>query len=671
LISVRGGRALKFSDASKLADGRSVATRVTSPPAGRSPSNGLFETAHAEARSGLVNRFSTTRSVRVLAATLCMLGAAAAQVTPESGNVGGVNGPFDVFFVNGSNGGADRMLEIGLNKPVNLQLLPAGSVGAGAPFALFGSFGVPGPGDVTALPFGLGSMAFVPCPLQPLNPLLFTLTDQFGLGCPQLIPSSTTPWNFNFAGFPFPFTAAVQGVIFDPAGVLGISVTNLVTTKVVDDRLEVLYSRIAGHPTAVVPGAVDTSGNPAVTEFRAFEQLVGSPDGTQWMLRGRTQQGTASETMMMLGAGATGTVFAQKGRPVHGGLPGEVYDFFGSGLGRFNNANDFAFSARAVGGLAANGHKVIRVVGGAGTVVQQQGGALIGLVDIATNPTGDEIYGNSVGSAHLLDNLAVGLQDSTIGMISTTRRPAIFYDNVAFHQANVTQVVGLDGVTPQTWATIDANAFYTTPDGAHWNATGRIVAPTTMDAVLVVDGSVVIQEGVTIPTTSLVASSILNVALAGNGHWFARGAHTGGVYAVVDGLLAAKTGDPITPGSTEHWTTTYSAFVGNRLGEWALFGTTDSGSTATDNVVVFNGTTVVAREGDPVDLNRNGVFDDDVFLGRGNDTLTPFSADNAFLGDDGFLYFFVNLRNGAGVDLANLPSFGVPLALLRVKIPRG
>ena len=68
------------------------------------------------------------------------------------------------------------------------------------------------------------------------------------------------------------------------------------------------------------------------------------------MLRGRTQQVGVNETMMMVGAGATGTVFGQQGRPIPGGAPGEVYDFFGSGLGRFNDNNDFAFSARATGG---------------------------------------------------------------------------------------------------------------------------------------------------------------------------------------------------------------------------------------------------------------------------------------------------------------------------------
>lgn len=613
--------------------------------------------------------FITTvcRTPLLAAALAC---ASLAQVTPYTGNVGGPGGPFDVLFINGSAGGGDRIVEAGLGDSITFDMVPAGTVTPGSVFVLFAYLGEPGPGDVTTLPFGIGDSAFPFCPLVGANPLLVTLVDPFGLGCPPLLPGTPAPWTFTFPPVGIPVSATLQGVILDPAGVSGFSVTNAVTLRVVDDRIQALYTKIAGHPTAVVPGAVDLTGNPAVTEFRAFEMLVGSPDGTNWMLRGRTQQGTASETMMMTGGGATGSVFAQKGRPVHGGAPNEIYDFFGSGLGRFNDTNDFIYSARAAGGPTGTLQKVIRVVGGVGTIVGAEGGPLGGLVDLLPAPSGDELIGNSVGSAHLLNTLAFGTQDSTITQIHTSRRPAIFYSSSAFHQTGVTTVLGLDLVTPQTWATIDANAFYTTPDGLHWVATGRITGQTTTtDGVLVVDGAVRMQEGNVIPGGTITPSTFLNVSLSGNGHWYARGAQVStGVYAARDGVVVAKTGDPIVAASSETWGTSYSAFTGNRNGDWVVFGATNA-STATDNVVVLNGTEVVLREGDPVDLDGNGLFDDDVFIGRGNDTLTAFSADNAFLTDDLVLYMFISLRNGAGVDLNSNPVFSTPLAMLRVKIP--
>jgi hypothetical protein len=230
-------------------------------------------------------------------------------------------------------------------------------------------------------------------------------------------------------------------------------------------------------------------------------------------------------------------------------------------------------------------------------------------------------------------------------------------------------VTGLDGVTPQTWATLDANSFYTTPDGAHWVATGRVAGPpTTNDGVFVVDGQVRLQEGSVVPGGSITTTTFLNFQLSGNGHWYVRGAQTGGVYAARDGVVVAKTGDPIVPASAETWLSSFSAFAGNRNGDWVVFGQS-SGPVATNDVIVLNGNTIVAREGDPVDLNNNGLFDDDCFLGRGNNTLTAFSADNAFLTDDGTLYMFISLRNGAGVDLNSNPVFSTPLAMLRMRIP--
>ena len=147
-----------------------------------------------------------------------------------------------------------------------------------------------------------------------------------------------------------------------------------------------------------------------------------------------------------------------------------------------------------------------------------------------------------------------------------------------------------------------------------------------------------------------------------------RGAQTSGVYAARDGTVVAKTGDPIVTGSTETWGTSFSAFAGNRNGDWVVFGRASAGA-ATDDVIVLNGNTIAAREGDPVDLNGNGLFDDDVFIGRGDNTLSAFSADNAFLTDDGTLYLFINLRNGAGADLNSNPVFSTPLALIRKRIP--
>jgi hypothetical protein len=284
----------------------------------------------------------------------------------------------------------------------------------------------------------------------------------------------------------------------------------------------VIYSKAGGHPTATIPGALDASGAPVAAEFRAMEDLVGSTDGTQWLLKGRTQLGSDLETMLMLGSGTTGSVLIQEGQPA---LGGGWYDFIGSGVGRFNNDGDFAFSARVRTGAtgstsAADGHRVLRSTSGVLSLEFKQLDSYTGLSD--TNPSGDETVGNSVGSIHLLDEGTIGCQDSTINNIHTSRRPAIFYDRAMFHQTGVTTIVGMGGLGNRPWSTIDANEFYTTPSGSQWIAEGQVTLPTTGTVrVLVLDGNAVLQANETVPGSSLVLGDIFQSAISAGGHWMA------------------------------------------------------------------------------------------------------------------------------------------------------
>ncbi|KAA0237229.1 hypothetical protein EDM76_06850 [bacterium] len=70
--------------------------------------------------------------------------------------------------------------------------------------------------------------------------------------------------------------------------------------------------------------------------------------------------------------------------------------------------------------------------------------------------------------------------------------------------------------------------------------------------------------------------------------------------------------------------------------------------------MVYNGTTVLMREGDPIDHDNNGFFDDDVFL-------ASFQPNDMHLTDSGLVYFLATLRNGAGTALGD--------AFLRIAVP--
>jgi hypothetical protein len=294
---------------------------------------------------------------------------------------------------------------------------------------------------------------------------------------------------------------------------------------------------------------------------------------------------------------------------------------------------------------------------------------------VDTTTSGDETVGNSVGSVHLLNDGRIGAQDSTINNISTTRRPATTYNRAAFHQANVTSVTALGGLGSRLWNTLDANEFYTTPDGAHWLQEGQIVGPAGNLRVLVYDGAAVLQAGEIVPGSGLVLGDIFQNNLASNGDWMSRGRDNSGTTAtapdwvVRNGVLLAQTGAPIFTGASENWGDTFLSITNDSAGNYAIMGTVAGAPTASDTVIVYNGSVVLTREGDPVDLNGNGQADDNAFIGRGNNTLAAFVANNSmFIGNDGFLYFLANLRDSDGNDL-NPTGFGTPNALCRVALP--
>ena len=452
--------------------------------------------------------------------------------------------------------------------------------------------------------------------------------------------------------------------------------------------IEVIYTKKAGHPKAVVPGWVDLSGNPEAVDWKAMEGLALSPDGTRWIIQARANTTADHDVGIVAGAGTTGSVLTvntasgpftiQEGRPAPFGNTPDWMDFIPSGLGRFDDNNNLVFGIRArttqTGSTtAADANRVIKYDNSTATLAFKQGDLYVDMIDLSPNPSGDETVGNSVGSYHLINDGRVGSQDSTILNVHSSRRPAITYDREMFHQTGVTTVpMGAFGTGQMTWATLDANTFYTTPDGQHWITEGRVAgATTTDDGVLAFDGTVVLREGWEIPGTGLILGDFFQSYLAGNGDWVARGRDSSGTsaaapdWAVRNGTLIARTGDAISPG--ENWGDTFYAVNTNTAGDWLVAANTDSTDPAADNVVVVNGE-VVLREGDPVDLDGNGVFDDDAFVGRGVNTNPAFNANTWYLTDSGVLYGIVMLRNGAGQDLTSNPVFGTPQAFIRMTL---
>lgn len=435
----------------------------------------------------------------------------------------------------------------------------------------------------------------------------------------------------------------------------------------------VIYTKIPGHPTAVVPGAKDLDGNAVDAVFRAMEDLVSDPNHSgSWMLKSRTNLGSDLETCMLAAAGGAPFMFAQEGQPAPGGVDTHRYDFFASAMGRYDTAGNYVFGFRArqnVSGTASYPPDAQRIAVWNGSTIDvriKQGDLLTGLQD--TNPQGDELVGNSVGSAHLLDSGVIGTQDSTITNIHTSRRPAIMYDHAGFQQSNVSAMTALDG-SAATWATFLANTFYTTPDGQHWIALGRRSGQGTSDDMMAYDNVAVIETGSSIGDSGVIVSDVFAADVQADGSWYARGDDgNSDDWFARNGEVLAKTGDPIIPGSSESWGDTFLAFAANANGDWILIGTTNEALPDRNTVVVLNGVEVLLREGDPIDLDGNGQFDDNVFIGRANAANAAFQANGIQLANDGTVYMLINIRDADGIEYNSNPAFGSPSAFVTFDI---
>lgn len=152
------------------------------------------------------------------------------------GNVGDTVGTsLNIFTINSQNGGENHRVDVGLGqnllffvqKPSTSAVLPV------VQFALYGYFGVPTENDVTPLPFGIGVMALPPCPLDPGNPSLFVLTDNFFVpGCTGIVGSNGASWVGLFGGIGFPLQVTLQPVIVDLSAPSSLAVGNAIILNI-------------------------------------------------------------------------------------------------------------------------------------------------------------------------------------------------------------------------------------------------------------------------------------------------------------------------------------------------------------------------------------------------------------------------------------------------------
>jgi hypothetical protein len=410
----------------------------------------------------------------------------------------------------------------------------------------------------------------------------------------------------------------------------------------------VLFTSITGHPTADVPGIPGLHfANTPTTHQAPFDRPFGSANGN-WIMAADTDAATSADDVILV----NGQVAAREGDVApFATVPGSTLGPFQVRQG-INAAGEYVFKNNTSETSTADDYVVKVTAGPTYTVLAREA------LDIP-QLGGTEVWNDNLEGVLIAANGDVGFEANGISGGSTANDEIYVFGNALLYQEGITVPAGQAGGATDPWQLLDFEDTWVSPDGAHVLMKGDVATAggsTTTDDVIVYDGTVVLQEGFPIPGSSFVdpiePGGVLEVAMGFDGAWFARGSNatTGEDWIVRNGVVIAARGQPITTGSGELWDDAtfgdlFFAHQGDSNGNWVIGGVTSHVDPLTNGVLVLNGTDVIVREGDPIDVDGNGLFDDDAFF-------NTFGNDDALLFDDGRLLFNASMRDGTGVAFA-------------------
>ena len=399
----------------------------------------------------------------------------------------------------------------------------------------------------------------------------------------------------------------------------------------------VIYSDIITSSTSDVPGL------PGV-KFETFDRPFSSPDGSRWIFSAITDIATTgTDEVIVLGGGLSGSVVVQEGVTQVAPPATELVGLIDLRLW-VTNAGDFVYATNTDNPVTTADEVIGRRAGGVYDVPAREGDPAPGLPGVT--------IGNNVHSGFLADDGRVGfLSTALLGTGTTTNDSAAFFGSTVVAQEGVTIPGNQAGGGTATWQLFDFEGFYMANNGATHLLRGDTNAATG-DDVLVYNGNVVLQEAEIIPgsgfTSPIATGGSVEDILTPNGDWFSRGPNADGIdWVVRNGTVLASTDTPVPgglPGETfddASFAATFFSMTGNSVGDYVYGGVTSNPDLNANAVLVFNNALVLLREGDPVDVDGNGVFDDDAFI-------SVFNNEDAFLTDDLRYFFTADLRNAAG-----------------------
>ncbi|MCP3914762.1 MAG: hypothetical protein GY711_04280, partial [bacterium] len=360
---------------------------------------------------------------------------------------------------------------------------------------------------------------------------------------------------------------------------------------------EVLYTNLAGHPTAAVPGL------PAGVEFfsggqKAFNRPYVSPNG-HWVMWSTTSINNARGIILR-----DGEVILHQGQPVPG-HPAETLNCFNDICVEKLGVNDAGFVAGSFH-FAGNPNDDLRVMRhDPGTMTWSEIAREVGPANL--NVPGSFTWG------HLLRNASIDAAGDVAFEASLTVGAVLL-------------MLGADplfqmGTPPSNLPAFPVDSIPAYIDDGYWiDASGSswlaraVLAGTPADDVVVVDGAVVLREGFAVPGSGMAAIASGGLFLSemdAGGNWYAGGLNVDGTEWIVrNGVVIAATGQTVA-GGAEVWAQapnlpSFFVHTGNAAGDWVVGGYTSAQRYA----LAVNAARVVWRQGDPIDLDADGSYDD-------------------------------------------------------------
>lgn len=402
---------------------------------------------------------------------------------------------------------------------------------------------------------------------------------------------------------------------------------------------------------ASVPGIGGSS-------FTAFDRPYRSLNGQWWIITATISGGTtATDEVVIVGSGTTGSVVAQEGVTL---INGQVIRSASiDQRAAVNDSGAYAFTAQFDLIPSMSGSSVADAIVSGDQMTSparafRSFDAISSLTDIG--------WGTAISSPSIDNAGRIAARTTSLRGINGASNPVAAVDSGLFRNSGATldaregDAATSPGGGADLWQNFAADDYTVDASGNNWVALGDTNGATATDQMLVYNNSIVLQEGTdsTALGSNIAASGIREASILPSGHWWAHGGNVDGTDWVVYGTDAvtksvlAKTDDAITPGSSETWDDTpfancFFAFAADNDGNYVIGGTTNNADAGANAVLVYNGLSVILREGDQVDLDGNGILDDDAFL-------ATFNNDDLFLAGN-LLYFTADIRDAAGTAL--------------------